>query len=172
MDKEQIIYVKGLIGYYAERIQLCEQRSTQANYYIGEYQAYCEVKRDLEKLLTMEKKEEPPKIESKVEEPKEDKKPVRKRKHSAVYWATKREKCNNSPYSKEATANFFKFNTGGDYDKARELYETVKAEPSAHINKDGSIKPKGHAVALRFVKKQYPDVYKEMELVSDSYTKN
>lgn len=170
MNKEQIIYLKGLIGYYAERIQICEQRSTQANYYMGEYQAYCEAKRDLEKLLEMEKKEEPPKAENEAEQPKEDKEPVRKYKHSAAYWATRREKCGSSHYSKDAINNFFRFNTGGDYDKARELYESVKAEPSAHINKDGSIKPKGHAVALRFVKKQYPDIYKEMELVSDSYT--
>ena len=89
-------------------------------------------------------------------------KPIRERKHTAEYWAAKAER-QNSPYTKEAVSEFFSKHPGGDYDKARELYESVKAEPSAHINKDGSIKPKGHAVALRFVKKQYPDVYKEME---------
>lgn len=90
-------------------------------------------------------------------------KPVRVQKHTAEYWAAKAAERQNSPYTKEAVSEFFSKHPGGDYDKARELYESVKAEPSAHINKDGSIKPKGHAVALRFVKKQYPDVYKEME---------
>lgn len=90
-------------------------------------------------------------------------KPVRVQKHTAEYWAAKAAERQNSPYTKEAVSEFFEKHPGGDYDKARELYEAVKAEPSAHINKDGSIKPKGHAVALRFVKKQYPDIYREME---------
>ena len=84
-------------------------------------------------------------------------------KHTAEYWATKAAERQNSPYTKEAVLEFFVKHPGGEYDKARELYEAGKAEPSAHINKDGSIKPKGHAVALRFVKKQYPSIYKEME---------
>ena len=90
-------------------------------------------------------------------------KPGRVQKHTAEYWAAKAAERQNSPYTKEAVSEFFEKHPGGDYDKARELYEAVKAEPSAHINKDGSIKPKGHAVALRFVKKQYPGIYKEME---------
>ena len=90
-------------------------------------------------------------------------KPVRVQKHTAEYWAAKSAERQSSPCTNEAVSEFFEKHPGGDYDKARELYEAVKAEPSAHINKDGSIKPKGHAVALRFVKKQYPDIYKEME---------
>lgn len=92
-----------------------------------------------------------------------DIKPVRERKHSPEYWAAKAAERQNSPYTKEAVSKFFAEHSGGDYDKAKELYKAKAAEPSIHTNKDGSIKPKGHAVALRFLKTQFPDIYKEME---------
>ena len=52
-------------------------------------------------------------------------KPVRVQKHTAEYWAAKAAERQNSPYTKEAVSEFFEKHPGGDYAKARELYEAA-----------------------------------------------